>query len=173
MIGAAPPTTTSDAASSAPPAAVRFRWPARAAVFVVLAAVAVAGALHFEFLCDDAFITFRYVSNAMDGHGLVWNVPPFLPVEGYSNFLWALLLWATWSWFGVEPPHAANVLSIACGVVLLAVVAAAALGIRGRGGARVHEALAWCTVAAIATNRTFELWLTGGLETALFNVALV
>jgi arabinofuranosyltransferase len=113
------------------------------------------------------------VSNAMDGHGLVWNPPPFQPVEGYSNFLWALLLWATWSWFGIEPPHAANGLSIACGIGLLAVVAAAALRSTQRSGARVPEAVAWVAVAAVATNRTFVQWLTGGLETALFNLVFV
>ena len=39
------------------------------------------------FLCDDAFIAFRYVGNAHDGHGLVWNPAPFAPVEGYSIFM--------------------------------------------------------------------------------------
>ena len=39
---------------------------------------------------DDAFISFRYASNLLDGHGLVWN--PGERVEGYTNFLWTLLL---------------------------------------------------------------------------------
>ena len=42
----------------------------------------------FDFVCDDAFITFRY-SRTSEGLGLVYN-PPALeaPVEGYSEFLW-------------------------------------------------------------------------------------
>ncbi len=42
------------------------------------------------FLCDDAFISFRYVRNLLEGHGLVFN--PGEHVEGYSNFLWVLEL---------------------------------------------------------------------------------
>ena len=40
---------------------------------------------------DDAFISFRYARNLVEGAGLVWN-PGEPPVEGYSNFLWVLLL---------------------------------------------------------------------------------
>ena len=39
----------------------------------------------FWFLTDDAYIAFRYVSNAHLGHGYVWNPPPFRPVEGYTS----------------------------------------------------------------------------------------
>jgi arabinofuranosyltransferase len=41
---------------------------------------------------DDAFITFQYSRNWVEGHGPVWN-PVDAPVEGYSNFLW--LIWMT------------------------------------------------------------------------------
>ena len=30
----------------------------------------------FWFICDDAYISFRYISNSMEGHGYVWNPPP-------------------------------------------------------------------------------------------------
>lgn len=43
------------------------------------------------FTIDDAFISMRYARNLADGHGLVWNVGE-APVEGYTNFLWVLLL---------------------------------------------------------------------------------
>ena len=33
------------------------------------------------FLCDDAFISFRYARNLLEGHGLVFNPGEF--VEGY------------------------------------------------------------------------------------------
>ena len=42
------------------------------------------------FLCDDAFISFRYARNLLEGHGLVFNPGEY--VEGYSNFLWTLEL---------------------------------------------------------------------------------
>ena len=151
----------------------RTSWRTRTAVFGVLFAAAVFGALNLELLLDDAFIGFRYVSNARDGFGLVWNPPPFLPVEGYTSFLWSMLLWATWSWLGVEPPDAANVLSILCGLALLAVTARAASGLRDRDGHRVGDAVAYCTLAAVIGNRTFLRWMTGGLDTALFNLGFL
>ncbi|MDP6931537.1 MAG: hypothetical protein QGG40_01415, partial [Myxococcota bacterium] len=41
-------------------------------------------------LQDDTFISLRYARNLVEGHGLVFN--PGEPVEGYTNFLWTLLL---------------------------------------------------------------------------------
>jgi len=41
-------------------------------------------------LQDDAFISFRYAQNLVEGQGLVFN--PGDPVEGYTNFLWTLLM---------------------------------------------------------------------------------
>jgi arabinofuranosyltransferase len=42
-----------------------------------------------RFLIDDAFISYRYAANLVDGHGLVFN--PGERVEGYTNFFWVLL----------------------------------------------------------------------------------
>jgi arabinofuranosyltransferase len=145
----------------------------RFVVFALLLAAMVLGARGLGFLCDDAFITFRYVGNAHAGHGLCWNAPPFLPVEGYSSFLWALLLWAVWSWLGVAPPDAANVLALLCGVGQFALVAATALRLRTRAGARLPDLVAFAVLLAVVGNRTFLSWLSSGLETALFNLAFV
>ena len=41
-------------------------------------------------IVDDAYISFRYADNLARGLGLVYN--PGERVEGYSNFLWTLLL---------------------------------------------------------------------------------
>ncbi len=45
---------------------------------------------YLRFVCDDAFISFRYAKNFVEGHGLVYNIGE--KVEGYTNFLWTLLL---------------------------------------------------------------------------------
>jgi arabinofuranosyltransferase len=46
---------------------------------------------HFHaYTIDDAFISFRYAQNLIDGHGLVYN--PGERVEGYTNFAWTLLI---------------------------------------------------------------------------------
>ena len=43
-----------------------------------------------RFVQDDAYISFRYARNLADGLGLVWNAGE--RVEGYTNFLWTLML---------------------------------------------------------------------------------
>ena len=48
---------------------------------------------YFGYTSDDAYISYRYARNLADGAGLVWN--PGEHVEGYSNFLWTVLLAAS------------------------------------------------------------------------------
>src|SRR6266516_740483 len=43
-----------------------------------------------RFIQDDAFIAFRYAYNLANGKGLVWN--DGYRVEGYTDFLWTLLM---------------------------------------------------------------------------------
>jgi arabinofuranosyltransferase len=121
-------------------------------------------AARHAFLGDDAFISFRYARNLVEGHGLVFN--PGEHVEGYTNFLWTLLM-ALVMRLGLSPETTANVLGIAAGTALLVVVAW--LGARSRGWS---DPLVWVAPLALATNRTFVAWSTGGLETQLFSLLL-
>ena len=50
-------------------------------------------------LFDDAMISMRYAWNLVQGHGLVWNVGQD-PVEGYTNFLWVLVMASQIALFG-------------------------------------------------------------------------
>lgn len=47
-------------------------------------------AWYFRVFLDDAYISFRYARNFADGLGLVYNAGE--RVEGYTNFLWVVLL---------------------------------------------------------------------------------
>ena len=124
----------------------------------------------FLFTVDDAYIAFRYISNSLAGYGLTWNPPPFRAVEGYSSFLWVVVLGEVWRIFGVEPPAAANYLSLAFGYATLFI------GYRFIARMRLPEALSskrWILIALVmlgtVSNRTFLTWLSSGLETSLFN----
>jgi len=59
------------------------------------------------FTIDDAFISFRYADNLARGAGLVYNLGE--RVEGYTNFLWTVLL-AIGSLLGARPEITAKVL---------------------------------------------------------------
>ncbi|MFZ2540776.1 MAG: hypothetical protein WAW75_03260, partial [Gallionella sp.] len=77
-----------------------------AAIMLAIAAVVLfIGWKKFWFLTDDAYIAFRYASNSILGFGYTWNPPPFRPVEGYTSFLWVIILEYIWRIFGVLPPN--------------------------------------------------------------------
>ena len=48
------------------------------------------GSWFFAPLREDVMISMRYANNLAEGYGLVWNVGE--RVEGYTNFLWTLIL---------------------------------------------------------------------------------
>jgi tetratricopeptide (TPR) repeat protein len=61
--------------------------------FILLSALSVCAIFRMNqinFIQDDAFITLRYVENFINGNGLVFNTG--YRVEGYTNFLWVLLI---------------------------------------------------------------------------------
>ena len=69
-----------------------------------------------KFIQDDAFISFRYVKNFVEGHGLVFNIGE--KVEGYTNLLWVLILSGLLSLnIGIE--EASQILSVLFGVIVL------------------------------------------------------
>jgi arabinofuranosyltransferase len=127
----------------------------------------------FWFLTDDAYIAFRYISNAHFGYGYVWNVPPFLPVEGYTSFFWVALLDVVWRFTGIEPPASANWIALvfSYGTMLLG----AGMIMRLRWHRRLEKyrrAFVALLVLFLLLNRTFLAWSSSGLETAMFGFLL-
>ena len=121
------------------------------------------------FLTDDAFISFRYARNLLEGNGLVFNVGE--RVEGYSNFLWVLELAALWGAFGLRPEHAAPWLSVAFTVGTLAVMA---WWIWRLPGLRQRGVAAWMALGLVCGSATFAVWTSGGgLETRQFTFFVV
>ncbi len=67
---------------------------------------------HADFTTDDAGITYAYAENLADGNGLGQLYPNAPRVEGYSNFLWLLLL-AGGAHAGISPLVFSKVLGLA------------------------------------------------------------
>lgn len=65
-------------------------------------------------MADDALITLRYAQRLLDGFGLTWTEG--IPVEGYSNLLWTLLIAAVGK-FGFELLTVARVLGVIFGIL--------------------------------------------------------
>ncbi len=142
-----------------PPAtSARSRRTAWAALVLVCAAF-VAHGLFYLFVQDDAYIFFRYSENWTNGWGPVWNQGE--RVEGYTSPAWltmlTLLRLATGSF---EP--GVHVISLGLGIGALVLLFLLAGGIARN---------VWAGLAAtllMASDRTFALWSTSGMETRLF-----
>ena len=135
---------------------------------VAALAALIGHALSLRFLCDDAFIAFRYARNLARGNGLVFN-PGFERVEGFTSPLWVALL-AALDALGLAPESVANALSLGLTVVLWALLARASRRVLPEG------APAWIAVlpvAWLAVTRSVAVWSTGGLETRLFEVLVL
>ena len=95
------------------------RWSSRTmAMYLLVLAAYLLHTLRFNFLCDDAYISFRYARNLAGGLGLRFNPGESPPVEGFSNFLGVLLL-SVFERLGMAPAIWSRVLSVLCGVVLV------------------------------------------------------
>ncbi|MBL8729352.1 MAG: EF-hand domain-containing protein [Planctomycetes bacterium] len=147
-------------------------WPGRAIVAVFALALYVGWRLLWH-MADDAYITYRYLSNAMLGRGLVWNPAPFLPVDGNTDFLWSLLLLSIWRVFGIEPPAVANWLALGFGVVVFLLLARATWRLPlPAANERQRPLLLALVLALLVTNRAFLAALSSGLGVSIFNCLL-
>ncbi|MBW2666391.1 MAG: hypothetical protein JRE13_08885 [Deltaproteobacteria bacterium] len=168
MLRALSPGSSTEPDGDAGPARLGWEAPTAAPwqriLNVTIAAGLVAGfaaqVRHYAFIGDDAFISFRYARNLVDGLGLVWNAGE--AVEGYTNFLWVLTM-AAGMGVGIEPERLSVTLGVASGLAVLGSVVwwnAARYGWR--------QPLIWLAPAALVSSRSFTAWSTGGLETQLF-----
>ncbi|HMV66906.1 MAG TPA: hypothetical protein PKA64_08660 [Myxococcota bacterium] len=113
----------------------------------------------YWFVCDDAFITFRYSRHLAQGLGPRYNLGDGVPVEGYSDFLWMLLA-AACERVGAEPRVWMPALSAVIGV---GVVLGTYTFLRRSGGAPLLAAAS--ATLFLVTFPPFAVWSTSGLET--------
>lgn len=135
-----------------------FRTFAARREVLLLAPVLLLHSLLWNYTVDDAYISFRYAENLLAGRGLVYNAGE--RVEGYTNFLWVLLVAGPMA-LKVAPVVASKVLGLAAASVLLTLVA---LDI----GKEKGRAIGFGAALLFALDPAFALWTTAGLETPLF-----
>ena len=162
------PVTMTDSAKSRLAALLRTPIPSILACAPWLAMLGWLAGISW-FLTEDAFISFRYVRNLLEGHGLVFNVGE--RVEGYSNFLWILELAAIWDWLEIPPEDAAPWLSTAFTV---ATVAAMAWWIARLPNLQHRRLVMWMSLGLLCSSAAFAVWTSGGgLETRQFTFFIV
>lgn len=130
--------------------------PLKVLVAVLFAIVA----LRHAWLGDDAFITFRCVTNFAAGRGLVWN--PDERVQVFTHPLWALVMCAAHLITG-EIYHTAILLQVGFAVAAAWVIL---------GFANTRPAFALATLGLFGTKGFLE-WSSGGLENSLTHLLLL
>lgn len=132
-------------------------------------------ALSIRLIQDDVYITLEYVKHFLNGDGLVFN--PGERVEGYTNFLWLLLLSGLGA-AGVDLESATQHLSLVFGVATLAAtfLLAYSTKLSGEGlpePSRASFINAKPLFAAVAPvfllfNGGYHYWTISGMETTFF-----
>lgn len=129
------------------------------------AAALAAGFLHatsLRFLNDDAFISFRYARNFAGGLGLVYNAGE--KVEGYTNFLWTLILSGGMK-LGLSPESLSTWLGIFFFLLTLALFSI--LTWKMGGDAPRTTFVVPLTTLALCLHRDFNAYATSGMETSM------
>jgi hypothetical protein len=161
-----------DRTMSIDPSIPATRKRALTALIVAFAcAMLIAHALHFRAVfqgnCpDDAYISFRYAENLARGSGLVFN--PGERVEGYSNFLWVVIL-ATMVPFVDDLTTVAQICGVLAACAALVLVAVAA---RSRFSVTDPTTLAFA-LALLGGSGYLAGWSVSGLESGAFALALI
>ncbi len=136
----------------------RLRW-----LLVGVAAVGlVIHSFVYDFITDDAYISFVYARNLAEHGELVFNLGQY--VEGYTNFLWTVLL-GLGMLLKIPPEYTAKVLAASCAIVTLVVATRTVDRALGRTSP-------WSALPALllACSSGFACWTSGGLETQLFTM---
>ena len=139
----------------------RARW----LVLAFAALVLVGHSLLYNFVTDDAYISFVYSRNLAQHGELSFNLGS--PVEGFTSFLWTVILGLGMK-VGVLPELSSRVLGTACALVTLVVtfrLMEIALG----------RKTPWAVIPALllACSSGYACWTSGGLETQLFTMLVV
>ena len=143
------------------------RWlaPLRWGLLAIAGIVLVVHACAYDFVTDDAYISFVFSRNLAEHGQLAFNLGQ--PVEGYTNFLWTVIL-AGGMLVGISPEWSSRVLGVAC-----------ALGTLWFTFQVVERALdrrtPWSAAPSVllALSSGFACWSSGGLETQLFTLLVV
>ncbi|PWT92534.1 MAG: hypothetical protein C5B54_03345 [Acidobacteria bacterium] len=119
----------------------------------------------YPWMLDDSFISFRYAENLIAGHGLVYN--PGERVEGYTCFLWVILL---------SSGHFLHISTVLFGRILGIAFSAATILLvffSHRFLKSINPRIAAVAAVLLATAGAFSPWAISGMEVSLFSFLLL
>lgn len=149
--------------------------------FIILTGLFIYLCVAVNHIQDDAFITFRYVKNIIEGNGLVFN--PGERVEGYTNFLWTMILTIP-AYLKIDIIDVSQFLSVFFGVLILLVTYLITKQtiekMKPPENSPVRNAyfqlLYFLPVLMLIFTGAYNYWAVSGMETTMFiffNIAAV
>jgi arabinofuranosyltransferase len=154
----------------APPARAVLRDPVTWIAVVAMLFVAVSAFVHARLyrynVIDDSYISFQYAKNLATGHGVVFN--PGERVEGYTNFLWVVLLAPFYLFAKAASLDFTRVALVVNAAVALGCIATMAALARRIFEGRIAPALVW--IALTALDAAFQGYAVSGMENHLFSL---
>ena len=159
-----------DQKAMAPSPPHRQSLSARVCSYILIAAAAAA----FLYLCnrytltqDDAYISFRFAANWLAGDGLVFNAGEY--VEGYTNFLWVILLALFKGLLGIDFLASSRFLGILAGVSVFPLLYL----LLNRHEEKQVPVLFLAAAMALLANLSVAYWSTASLETVAFAAVIL
>jgi hypothetical protein len=125
---------------------------------------------HFNFTQDDAYITFRYAANYLNGDGLVYNIGE--KVEGYTNFLWTILI-ILGKQAGIGFVLFSKILGAIFGLATILINFLLAKTIFSHLAHSQRSIIAGLCCLVLGMIYSFAYWTVAGLETAAFTFMIV
>ena len=116
----------------------------------------------YDFTQDDAFISFRYAANLLSGDGLVYNHGE--KVEGYTNFLWVILLALFKDMLGMDYLMTSRLFGIVAGGTIFYLI----LLLLKRHTDQPAIPLFLALAILVLSNPSLPYWSIASLETSAF-----
>ncbi len=136
-------------------------------ILLIAIAIFVYQAKSYNFVQDDSYITYRYAKNIIKGLGPVFN--PDERVEGYTNFLWLMLLSSLGILglpFSLIIPLS-QILGLLCAVATL-IIFFLFLRCHSQGPTGLNP----LATLLLSANGAYAYWSVSGMETGLFTLLL-
>ncbi len=118
-------------------------------------------ALKLDFVQDDAFISYRYVANFLNGHGLVYNIGE--RIEGFTNFGWVIYM-ILWGALGAGYMMVSKITGYLLGIGVIMMTFLIARHIFSDK----NKWFALIPTYLVGFNMSLAYWAPAGLETAAF-----
>lgn len=142
-------------------------------LWILIAIIYYQKAFDLKFIQDDAFTSLRYIKNILNGQGLVFN--PGERVEGYTNFLWVMILSTikligNLSRLNINLEELTQTLSTFFGLTFLIAVYVLSNRIFNdkKYSSLFSSAFSFLIVLMVLYTTPFMYWSVSGMETSLF-----